>query len=609
MKKFKNRLLYYLNEPVLKNLPFFILFTTLLSPHVVLGFLNDVRDHFNSNGFADSFCILIFNLSEVLAFAYLLCLLLYVVKSKFLKCLFYAFALLLCGINIYLRVCFGTLLSSSTLLLIAETNRREAFEFFETFLFSSTGIIVVFVIAIAVAIIYWIETRYKRIAGIIGGKRIRLFVSIGMIVVICIATIETTEYINNFRNQSFTQFENLLSKTQKYSRMDYCRRIINSFFLLQLSGEETKSAIALAEKVKDDIYGETSNDSLAIVLVIGESFIKSHASVYGYPLKTMPNMDEEKTKGNLIAYNNVITTAKHTSMSLRNFFSCNSVGDGERWSESSFFPALFKASGYDVYFWDNQYDPYSQTDLDVALNAYIHHSSISNLSYKICNNAVFEYDGELVEDFRRGCYDDFDKQNRNSLIIFHLMGQHFNSSKRYPHIAEFCRFNVDSICWDAHYLTTAKKEDIAQYDNSIFYNDYVLKEIIELFRSKNSIVIFISDHGELVYDVSDVKGRTLEMTTMTPAEMTHYYSIPMFFWLSEQYMLKHPDMANLIQASKDKHFMSDNICQLLFHIGNIRTKWYQTNRDVLSQDFQCPPRIIENAVDYDEKMAHQYSRK
>ena len=588
MKKFTNRLLYYLNEPVLKNLPFFILFTACLSPHVVLGFLNDTRDYFCSNNLADSFSILVFNLSEVLAFAYLSCLLLYVAKSKFLKCLFYAFALLLCGINMYLRVCFGTLLSSNTLLLIAETNRRE--------------------VAIAVAIIYWIETRYKRMEGIIGRKTTRLLVSSGMIIVICIATIETTVYINNFRKHSFTQFEILLSKTQKYSRMDYCRRIINSLFLLKLSGEETKNAIALAEKVKDDVYGETNNDSLAIVLVIGESFIKSHASVYGYPLKTMPNMDDEKSKGNLITYNNVITTAKHTSMSLRNFFSCNSVGDGERWSESSFFPALFKASGYDVYFWDNQYDPYSQTDLDVALNAYIHHSSISNLSYRMCNNAVFEYDGELVEDFRRTCYDDFDKQNRNSLIMFHLMGQHFNSSKRYPHIAEFCRFNADSICWDANYLTTAKKEDIAQYDNSVFYNDYVLKEIIELFKNKNSIVIFVSDHGELVYDVSDVKGRTIEMNTMTPAEMTHYYSIPTFFWLSEQYMLKHPDMANLIQASKDKHLMSDNICQLLFHIGNIRTKWYQTNRDVLSQDFQCPSRIIENAVDYDEKMAHQYSR-
>ena len=133
MKKFTNRLLYYLNEPVLKNLPFFILFTACLSPHVVLGFLNDTRDYFCSNNLADSFSILVFNLSEVLAFAYLSCLLLYVAKSKFLKCLFYAFALLLCGINMYLRVCFGTLLSSNTLLLIAETNRREVFEFLGLF--------------------------------------------------------------------------------------------------------------------------------------------------------------------------------------------------------------------------------------------------------------------------------------------------------------------------------------------------------------------------------------------------------------------------------------------------------------------------------------------
>ena len=513
----------------------------------------------------------------------------------------YAFAFLLFGINMYLRVCFGTLISSSTLLLIAETNRREALEFFETFLFCPTGIIVALLILIAGGALYLIETWYQRKTGIIGGRLTRMLLSIGMIIVLGLAIIETTEYINNFRNQSFAQYEKLLSQTQKYPRMDYCRRIVNSLFLLHLSGDETKHAVALAEKAKEDIYGEQENDSLTIVLVIGESFIKSHASIYGYPLNTMPFIGEEEANGNIMVYHNVITTAKHTSMSLRNFFSCNSVGDSERWSESSFFPALFMASGYDVYFWDNQYEPMNQTDLDYALNAYIHHSTISRLSYSVCNDSVFKYDGELVKNFRKSCSDKLKKQKKNSLVMFHLMGQHFKTSNRYPHTAEFCRFNADSIRVNASYLTTAKKEEIAQYDNSVLYNDYVLKEIIEIFNNENSILIFLSDHGELVYDVSDVMGRTKELKAMTPEEMAQCYDTPMFFWLSEKYKLMHPELADTIANCKDKKIMSDNICQILFHIGNIHTKWYQSIRDALSPDYQCPPRIIEETIDYDEK--------
>lgn len=591
-------------EPVCRNLPFFIIFTALLTPHVLSGFLNDVRNHFSEIAFADSFSFLAFNLAEVLAFAYLVCLAVHVLKCRYLKHFMFVFALLLFGVNMYLRICFGTLLSSGTLLLIGETNRREATEFFETFLFSSTGIAIAVGLVAALAIYYLIDSWYEKKAGIILGKRTGVLLAMTMAVVLCLAAVETSVYINNFKNQSFASYERLLTFTQKYPRMDYCRRLINSMYLLHLSGEETKQAISIAKIAGDEVDCTTPNDSLTIVLVVGESFIKSHASVYGYALPTMPFLDNENANGNLVAFNNVVTTAKHTSMALRNFFSCNSVGDGERWSESTFFPTLFKASGYDVYFWDNQYEPFSQNDLDFALNAYIHNAAINDLSYTACNDSVYEYDGDLVESFKNTCLSDHNARSNNALVIFHLMGQHFSADKRYPHTPEFYRFNSDSISRKADYLTASKKEEIAEYDNAVLYNDYVLRDIVGLFKEHNSILLFLSDHGELVYDVSDVKGRTKEIDVMSVGEMAHYYSIPMVLWMSEKYKNKHPEMVELIAKCKDRRLMSDNICQLLLHIGNIRTKWYQSCRDVLSLDYQCPPRIIESSVDYDKVQEH-----
>ena len=172
--------------------------------------------------------------------------------------------------------------------------------------------------------------------------------------ILFISIIETTRYANSFRNQTFSSYDNLLQES-KYSRMDYCRKMINELFFFYLSGGEQKKAIAITEKVITDNYGMSENDSLTMIIVIGESFIKSHASLYRYPLNTMPFMSEQLEKGNLTVYNDVITTAKVTSTSLRNFFSSNSCGDKELWSEAPFFPAMLKVSGYNVFFWDNQY--------------------------------------------------------------------------------------------------------------------------------------------------------------------------------------------------------------------------------------------------------------
>lgn len=47
---------------------------------------------------------------------------------------------------------------------------------------------------------------------------------------------------------------------------------------------------------KENGVASCSEDSINVVFVLGESFIKAHSSLYGYPLKTMPNMEKEKEK-------------------------------------------------------------------------------------------------------------------------------------------------------------------------------------------------------------------------------------------------------------------------------------------------------------------------
>ena len=74
---------------------------------------------------------------------------------------------------------------------------------------------------------------------------------------------------------------------------------------------EMKHAILLTKK--EDGGHITETDSLHVILVIGESYIESHAQIYGYYLPTTPYMMQEKESGRLITFNNVVTPKIVTS--------------------------------------------------------------------------------------------------------------------------------------------------------------------------------------------------------------------------------------------------------------------------------------------------------
>jgi heptose-I-phosphate ethanolaminephosphotransferase len=59
-------------------------------------------------------------------------------------------------------------------------------------------------------------------------------------------------------------------------------------------------------------------------------------------------------------------------------------------------------------------------------------------------------------------------------------------------------------------------------------------------------------------------------------------------------------MVEQIKQSLDKPFMIDNTCQLLFRLAHLQTPYYKTSRDVLSPDYTCPKRLINDQDDYDK---------
>ena len=97
--------------------------------------------------------------------------------------------------------------------------------------------------------------------------------------------------------------DDLMAWRSKYKihATDNISNLLYSTYSIYLADKEIKNAIKSTTKYikQERNVTNTVTDSLDIVLVIGESYIKSHSSLYGYYLKTCPNMEEEKKGGSI----------------------------------------------------------------------------------------------------------------------------------------------------------------------------------------------------------------------------------------------------------------------------------------------------------------------
>jgi putative transmembrane sulphatase len=328
--------------------------------------------------------------------------------------------------------------------------------------------------------------------------------------------------------------------------------------------------------------------------VIGESYIKDHASVYGYGLNTTPFLLHEKKAGRLVAFTNAVSPYNFTTKVMRNLISTNSLEDGVRWSECPPLTAVFKRAGYFVSMYDNQRTFAFGATFTFALNSYLYAPRVLKVCYDRTNNNSFEYDGQLVDRYKR----DFQEQHSHALTIFHLMGQHIEAVKRYPADRQFNHFSADSIKRKEPWITEEMRRGIAEYDNATLYNDYVMKQIISRYAHRNVVVIYVSDHGEEEYDYRPSAGRkgSDDLKNM----LYYQYSVPMMVWFSDAFKEKYPTKVRQIEASAAKPLMTDNICQILFYLGGLTSSpYYSAKHNVLSKDYVCGKRIVNDKYNYD----------
>lgn len=521
---------------------------------------------------------------------YLLVLLAFLLRPVRLSWLVWIAAILLLGGEVFSMLCYQSPYSMTVLQLLLETNSREATEFLR-------GHGVAGLLALATAITF----AAIFVAWLLVGKRRkadapdRIPAILFLLLLVVSASCQGYSYYRLY--QAYTADVTTTIAENKYMPLR------NSPFVRFLYGHalnvvSTKELGKLAETVRRTEVDSCSFRSPAIVLIIGESYNKYHSPLYNPEARqTTPHLCQLHEQGNLIVFDDAISPYNVTSKTFRHMFSTYYPGCGHEWVDRTLFPAVFRKAGYRVWFLTNQFagEENNKDHHDHAGGTIFNQRELRQLQFDHMNTEAARYDMELLSQLPPA--DTLAAQP--SLLIFHMIGQHEDYRERYPDA--FSHFTADDIQND---FTDAKgRQIVAEYDNATLYNDAVVAGLLEKYASLDVVALYLSDHGEEIYDWRNSCYRT-NSDQMTPEIARYQYEIPLLFYVSDSFKQEHPDLLAEIQAARHKPFIATLLPFALFHLAGIVQEDCKPSLDILSPDYdEKRPRIIREDVWYDELMA------
>lgn len=516
------------------------------------------------------------------------------------------------GLQFYLTNTFG-LNFVGALSLLLQTNTTEAAEFVRSYLFSIDLLLVIAIVAIVGGVEYLVcrkqrlhfarfltTTRFKQ------GSALRALLTksssalmhrraLGLFFAL------TLPWGGYLTAKNITVFFTYDDPSKAY---DAVNRSGNAFYDLAFAFWQQRvnanNQKQCKECIADTRVTRPTDYRGHVVLIIGESHIKSHSSLYGYGKPTNPHMERLRAAGQLFVFSNAIAPSNSTHEVLQEMLSVTSVTDSLRWSQVTLFPAVFKAAGWNVVLCSNQFNDQPSASLcDVAITGVINAPEVSSACFTTRNHSTFPFDGEMIDSFithrRIGLL-----SARPTLSVVHLMGQHIRYSSRYPEA--FARFTA------AHYadrtgLSERQKSDVAAYDNATLYNDLQLYRLMESYKDDDAVVVYVGDHGDEVHDYRNHVGRAHDLRAYGAPAYHQQHDVPLLIYTTTRYRHLHPERVAEIKAALHRPMMTDDLCQLLFHLGQVHTAWYDSTRCVASPHYQPRPRILLSGDNYDRAVS------
>lgn len=176
-------------------------------------------------------------------------------------------------------------------------------------------------------------------------------------------------------------------------------------------------------------------------------------------------------------------------------------------------------------------------------------------------------------------------QKKNSpagqLSVIHLMGSHYQYIARYP--KTFNRFAAKNV---PHKHGGAADERIAEYMNSILYTDYVLGKIYARYRERPAMIIYLSDHGESLYDNPEQP----ELCGHGGRPCREQADVPFVVMLTPSFRKAYPKLSKEIYDARFRPISTAWLTNTLTLTAGIRTRFSDERYNFFGKQFAPPQK-------------------
>ena len=492
-------------------------------------------------------------------------------------------------VDVFCYVRFESTLTPTMLMLVTETSRQEAREFFVGYInFAIITTNVGWILLLVLIHILWTFVRrwlnnirqQMILPKLNEGVVIGIQAVLGCLVAWCLYSSISQTWDNKVAMRRLFSCNTLGEVEREQNRKDHAKlylpvyRLAFGIYANSLADQQLEQLeIAGGEKIQVDSCCFRIPD---IVLVIGESYNKHHSQLYGYDKPTTPRQLAMAEEGSLIPFSDVVSSWNLTSFVFKHMLSLWAVGDSGVWCDKPLFPEVFRKAGYHVTFLTNQFLPKARRFFDER------------------NKVLYRYDNGLVKEMQQR--DSLSCKGR--LTILHLMGSHVDYSARYPQ-KTFRKFTPQD--YNRPELTAKQLQTLAHYDNSLLYNDSILKSVTNYYADRDAVVIYVPDHGEEVFDSEPYTSGRLHNADIDYRLAHNEMEIPFWVWGSPLYRKNHPYGWLALQAAKDRPLMIDALPHLLLYLGGISTPLYREELNIISPNYDMNrPRILKGKTDYNQ---------
>ena len=315
-----------------------------------------------------------------------------------------------------------------------------------------------------------------------------------------------------------------------------------------------------------DVSADLSGDEL-YVFVIGESTNRNHMQIYGYGRETTPKLTAVQDE--LTIFKDVISSHAYTIASLtRALRLTDKIKDGN-------IIQLLNAASFDTFWLSNQAPIGLYETLVTKIGMTAHNTKFTSSEtwfYKA------PHDDVVLPHFKKVV-----KKEGPKVIFVHLLGTHGAYYMRYPD--NYKKFDPD--------LRLSKNPKVDHYDNAVLYNDYIVREIINITRARDqkSFVLYFSDHGEEVFDEIDYAGHSVDQNITK-----NMFEVPFVLWQSKAFQKEHN-----IEQDTDVKFSLEYLAHAIADLCGVQSNTVDYSRSLFNKSFESSPRIILDSINYDLK--------